>query len=134
MECDEGNPLPDKFASLAGGVFPLYHVLADAGQFAGGSAAAVATSAPLAVDALALTRGSDRCVIVANLTAQRRQAVLSWAGAARLRARQMDAASLTDAMGQPESFRASAGKVLTASDGRIVLDLPPHAVVRVDAK
>ena len=36
MELASGAPLPERFRSLPGGVFPLYHVLADIGEFAGG--------------------------------------------------------------------------------------------------
>ena len=36
METADGSPLPEKFRSLPGAVFPLYHVLADVGEFAGG--------------------------------------------------------------------------------------------------
>ncbi|HVF26601.1 MAG TPA: hypothetical protein VM943_00070, partial [Pyrinomonadaceae bacterium] len=36
METTEGSPLPEKFRSLPGAVFPLYHVFADFGEFAGG--------------------------------------------------------------------------------------------------
>ena len=35
METAAGSPLPRVFRSLPGAVFPLYHVLADAGDFAG---------------------------------------------------------------------------------------------------
>ncbi|MEZ4678122.1 MAG: hypothetical protein R2932_28290 [Caldilineaceae bacterium] len=36
MERAAGSPLPEKFSSMPGAVFPLYHVLADVGEFAGG--------------------------------------------------------------------------------------------------
>ena len=36
MESAAGSPAPARFPSLPGAVFPLYHILADAGEFAGG--------------------------------------------------------------------------------------------------
>ena len=36
METEAGSPLPEKFRSLPSAVFPLYHALADVGEFASG--------------------------------------------------------------------------------------------------
>ena len=58
MEREAGCPLPDKFPSRPGMVFPLFHVLADANEFAGGRRAAGACRPTrCAFDGLALRRG-----------------------------------------------------------------------------
>jgi len=132
MERDEGSPLPARFASLAGGVFPLYHVLAGAGRFVGGAVAAVSSADSLAVDGLALARGSDRCLLVANLTDQLRQARISWPKLKQVQVRPMDESNLQAAMATPEEFRRSAAGAVIATGGKIKLDLPPHALVRLD--
>ena len=56
METDRGSPVPDKFRSIPGAVFPVYHVLADIGEFAGGEVLAGRPSDALAVDGIALRR------------------------------------------------------------------------------
>jgi hypothetical protein len=52
MELAGGSSLPERFRSLPGGVFPLYHVLADVGEFAGGEVIPSESSAPLRVEGL----------------------------------------------------------------------------------
>ena len=54
METAAGSPLPQLFRSLPGAVFPLYHVFADLGEFAGGEIATGRASQPLAFDGLVL--------------------------------------------------------------------------------
>jgi D-apionolactonase len=56
METEQGCPLPEQFPSRPGMVFPLYHVLADAGELAGAEVLPVASSQPLAFDGLACAR------------------------------------------------------------------------------
>jgi hypothetical protein len=49
-------------------VFPLYHVLADFGEFAGGEVIPVESSAPLEVAAMTLRKSGKVRVLVANLS------------------------------------------------------------------
>ena len=56
METAQGSPVPDKFRSIPGAVFPVYHVLADIGEFAGGEVLAGQPSDALAVDGIALRK------------------------------------------------------------------------------
>jgi len=57
IELESGAPLPERFRSLPGGVFPLYHVLADVGEFAGGEVIPSESSEPLRVEGLVLQPG-----------------------------------------------------------------------------
>ena len=68
MERETGSPLPERFSSIAGAVFPLYHVLACVGRFAGGEILSVDSSAPSKVCAVAARKDGSRCLLVANLT------------------------------------------------------------------
>jgi hypothetical protein len=70
MECAQGCPLPGKFPSRPGMVFPLYHVLADVGEFATAEVLPSLSSHPLHVDGLALRRGRTVRVMLANLMKQ----------------------------------------------------------------
>ena len=72
MERAAGSPMPDRFPSTPGMVFPLYHVFADLGEWKGAGLLDVRTSDPLIVEGLAV-RGSDGVhALVANLTDQPR--------------------------------------------------------------
>ena len=68
METEQGSPAPAKFRSLPGAVFPLFHVLADAGEFAGGRVLPSASNAPLLVEGLVLQTASKQRTLLANLS------------------------------------------------------------------
>lgn len=70
MEMESGSPLPERFPSQPGGVYPLYNVLALIGDFAGGEASALHPLAPLKVSALALRHQGRTRSIFANHTSE----------------------------------------------------------------
>ncbi len=84
-----------------GRVFPVWHVLADYGEFRGGEVIPCLGSAPLAVECLALQAGGRRRLLAANLTPVEQR--LRWQGAARVRI--LDAGSAEEAMSDPDHFR-----------------------------
>ena len=136
METEAGSAV-QPFQSLAGAVFPLYHVLADVAEFAagavaGGAVAATRSSDPLAVEGLALQQGDRLCVMVANMTPQL-QTVLMRGLRGPARTRVLDSASFDLATRNPEAFRACVGGEV-ASSRNLALELPPHAIARVDAQ
>jgi hypothetical protein len=132
MEADAGSPLPERFRSAPGAVFPLFHVLADVGAFAGGEVIPSLSSAPLAVMGLALAHDGARRVLLANLTPEP-QAVRLALGAAQARVRLLDETTAATAARDPEAFHADPGAPLAAENGVLALALRPYAVVRVDA-
>jgi hypothetical protein len=131
METEAGSPLPDAFQSLPGAVFPLYHVLADVGEYTGGDVVASTSSDPLRVDGLALRKGGKRSVLIANLSPQPQQVVVSNLGE-HVRARYLDERNAEEAMRDPEAFRAQAGERLHSSAGELRLDMLPYALARID--
>ena len=64
MEREHGPRRPDRFPSEPGIVFPMYHVFADVGEYAGGLRLAAESTDPLAVAALALSEGDHLRVLV----------------------------------------------------------------------
>jgi hypothetical protein len=130
MESAAGSSAPAKFPSLPGAVFPLYHVLADAGAFAGGEVIPARSSDPLAVDGMVLRKGGDLLALVANLTSEA-QTVTLYGLPGNVEVRVLDAAAAEDAMRAPETFRAVPGAPQRTADGRLDLALPPYAVARV---
>lgn len=132
METEAGSPLPERFASLPGGVFPLYHVLADVGACAGSSLRETQSSDTLVVDGFALACGDTTRVLLANLTNTPQHVHVSGL-AGQVRVRLLDEHNAQAAMQHPESFRASAG-IEQATEGSILaLTLAPYAVARIDS-
>ena len=126
METEAGSTLPANFPSIAGAVFPLYHVLADVGEFAGGEVVRTESSDPLGVTSLLLRSGSRRRLILANLTAEPRRAILQEFDRIVL-ARVMDESNRISAMTSPAEFRAR----FIPFDGT-EMNLGPHAVATLD--
>ena len=133
MERPAGSPQPERFRSLPGAVFPLYHVLADIGDFAGGAVVPVTTSAPLQVDALALQKDGRRRVLLANLTAETLTVRVRGLPGAVL-ARHLDERNAVAAMTAPDAFRAEAGERLACAGGVLTLTLLPYGIARLDGE
>ena len=133
METEAGSPVPNQFRSLPGGVFPLYHVLADVGEFAGGEIVRTWSSDALKVDGLALRQDGRMRIIVAN-TSPAPQHVKVKGLSGRVRVRLLDETSAEEAMGAPEEFRARPGQVQKARSRALELDLLPYAVARIDTE
>ena len=133
METAAGSPLPDKFPSLAGAVFPVYHVLAAAADFKGGEVAAVRSSRKLEVEAVLLTRQGRRRLIIANLTDQPRVVRLTGGSVgAGVRVRMLDEFSAAAAIERPGEFWSRRGSMLEM-DGGLQFALLPYAIAFADA-
>lgn len=132
METEAGSPLPEVFRSLPGGVFPVYHLLAEVGEFAGGLVLPCRSSEPLAVDGLALRRGDRRRVLLANFCAESQRVLLTGLeGQARLR--RLDETNAEVAMRSPEQFRRQPGEQRPIPAGGLEVELLPFAIACVDA-
>lgn len=114
----------------ASGVLPLYHVLADVNEFAGGQAVALETSDRLAAVGLVLLKKGSRRTLVANLAPAPQQVRVPAGGDTRLT--RLDETNARLAMNEPEGFRDAPGERVTAVDGFVTLDLLPYAVARMD--
>ena len=121
-----GPGLPKEFLSVAGAVFPLYHVFADVAEFAGGTVRRTESSRPLAVGSLLLERGDRRRLVLANLSSEPRRIVLSGLRG-RARSRRIEAANRLQAMIAPEEFRAGSAPLAGPE-----IELGPHALATFD--
>ncbi len=132
METDAGSPLPEKFPSEPGMVFPVYHILADIGEFAGKQIHPTQSSHPLLVAGLTLldTRGRRR-ILVANLSGEVQNVKIN-IGTGRAQIRFLDETTAGEALGQPERFRARAGQTAGAVGGVLMVRLLPYALARID--
>lgn len=131
METKAGSAVPERFPSLPGAVFPLYHVLADVGEFAGSSVVRTQSSDTLVVDGIAFRRGDAIRVLLANVTNQPQQVRIEGLPAGVL-VRGLDERNVIQAMEQPDVFRAESGQEHTIHDGILELTLAPYAVARID--
>jgi hypothetical protein len=126
METAAGSPLPGKFRSLAGGVFPLWHVLAAVSGFRDAQVLVSRSDQPLLVESLVLRAGGRTRVLLANFTQSARDVRLAGmpAGGSLVA---LDAANVESAMREPEAFLAERG----APSGP-ELSLPPFAIAWLD--
>lgn len=127
MESNGGSPLPDKFPSLPGNVYPMYHVFANVGEFAEGQVLRCQSTDILRVDALALRHGDKVRVMLANFTATEQTVTLhgfegpwNW--------RSLDAETAIQAIESPRKYREQNPQPLQQRN----ITLQPHAIVRLD--
>jgi D-apionolactonase len=125
MEKENGPSLPDKFPSVAGAVFPLYHVFATVAEFADGEVVKSRSSHPLKIESLVLCKDNKQCVLLANMTHEHQTVRLEQANATYLL---LDETNAESAMASPEKFRASERRTWTSE-----LLLSPYALVRIDS-
>jgi hypothetical protein len=114
-------------------VFPLYHVLADVGEFAGGEIVRAGSGDPLRVDGLALRKDGRTRVLLANLTAEPQRVDVENL-ASRVRVRFLDETNAEEAMQSAEGFRAAEGDWMATEAGKLEIELRPYGVVRIDGE
>jgi hypothetical protein len=132
METEAGSPLPDQFPSIPGAVFPLYHVLADVAEFAGGRMIGVQSSDPLTVEAMFLEKGQRHSLLLANLTPEPQSATvadfnqITWPVG---RLRRLNEQNVQAAMCEPETFRRQYAPVKNLTHK---IELSPYELVRLE--
>ena len=131
LELGKGSPEPALFRSIAGGVFPLYHALADFGEFAGGAVIPARSSDPLRIDGVVLHKDHKNRLLLANLS-PKSQTVKVTALAGTVRVRMLDERNAEEAMTSPEIFRKQQGEEQKATDGGLEIKLLPFGIARVD--
>jgi hypothetical protein len=130
IERDAGSPLPELFPSVAGGVHPLYHPLADVLQF-GGEALPAASSSPLTADGLALRKDGRLRLLLANFTAEP-QTLLVTGVRGEFAVRALDETTAHAALRSPEAFRAEPGSLHTARADGLRVTLLPYSTLCCD--
>jgi hypothetical protein len=129
METEAGSFLPQKFRSSPGGVFPLYHVVADVGDYRGGEVIPVQSSQPLYIEALLLRREGGARLLLANLDSQphtARIAGLSCAATYRF----LDETTAETAMRSPDIFRTAFTSLSRSAAGECTL--LPYGLACID--
>jgi hypothetical protein len=133
MATAAGSPQPSKFPHLPNAVFPLYHVLADVGEFAGGEVIQSQSSDPFKLEGITLRKGNRSRVLVANISPQSRYVRIRNAGfGKRIRVLHLDEVSAARAMHSPEEFRAARPGLIETRGDVVEIALLPYAVARID--
>jgi D-apionolactonase len=131
LERETGSPRPDKFPSFPGAVFPIWHALAEVGEFANGEVLCTPSSDALKIIGLTLRHASRTRTLIANLTTDAQVARLAVAGDSAW-VKRLNGGNLREAMLTPESFRAKEGDKLRVENGELRLSLLPHELLRLD--
>jgi D-apionolactonase len=132
MESESGSPLPDRFSSVPGGVFPMYHVFADIAEFHAQGIYGSSSTHPLQAEAITFFDDKKRRrILVANLTGETQEIKIK-SGATPARVRLLDETNVEQAMAEPEAFRSLAGNVVQPTAAKIELQMLPFAIARVD--
>jgi hypothetical protein len=120
----EGGSGVAEFHGIPGAVFPVYLVLASLVDWRGAEVLAAESGAPLAVQALVLQKDGKRRVLLTNLTATARLAVLP---AEFVKAKVLHAGNAQEAMKDPVGWLTEPARRMTGN-----VALPPFAVAVVD--
>ncbi|HWP47034.1 MAG TPA: hypothetical protein VNM22_07700 [Candidatus Limnocylindrales bacterium] len=131
METEQGSPLPEKFPSRPGTVFPLYHVLADVGQFIGGTVIPTRSSDILRANGLGLRKNGHTRFIVMNLSPVPEQVTVAGLPS-RVWIRPLDEQNVEQAMQEPETFYQENGKEVGTEEGHLKFEMLPYGLVRID--
>jgi D-apionolactonase len=132
IESDVGSPVPDRFPSVPGGVFPLFHVFADLAELPAAEVLPSRSSDPLRVDSLTVRSGQRMHVFVANFTEQPQELTITLA-AKQAWLRLLDENTALHALESPELFRASRRLLAPGAHG-LTLVLPRCAMARVEVE
>jgi hypothetical protein len=132
LEIEDGPPLPERFRSRPGMVFPIYHVLADLGERKRASLRSLVSTAPLSVDGLALDDGRSLRLLVACLVPQPQTLILEQLPDGIVSLRRLNESTAQVALLDPELFRFRQAEEHKISGGQIELELAPFEIVRMD--
>ena len=130
METESGSPHPESFQSMAGSVFPVYHLFADIADC--NRLYPTHSSHPLQTDGMTLLDSKNRKrILVANFLRES-QGIRIKTGTCKARVRYLDETNCQIAMDSPEEFRAQEGTLVESAAGKLSLKLLPCAFARVE--
>ena len=133
MELLSGPPLPEKFSSLPGAVFPLYHVITDFSHFQQGAVVFSRSREPLQVDCLAIRERNRLRIMLANFTSESRDVRVNTPKfSSALELRSLDETNVEAAMRLPEDFRNRHDRVPARCSGIFEATLRRYSILRID--
>jgi D-apionolactonase len=131
MEQEKPTMASEHFPVQTGEVFPLFHVLADAGEWTDAEIMRSTSSQPLSVEVLTPRNGGSFRFLFANFTDTMQTVELSGIqGVGVLYI--LDEHNVAQAVSDPDAFRSRPGEHLTLTHDGFHLELAPFAVARID--
>ncbi len=132
LETEASPPLPERFPSVPGHVFPLWHVFAGLAAWRDGQVVEVTASDPLRITGLAVRMGDRIRAFVANVTPLAQRVRVTGLDGDDLTVSVLDDASAVWALADPLAAQAWPGAMVPVRDGAAWLALGPYAVARLD--
>lgn len=131
LEAEQGSPVPERFPSVPGGAFPLYHIFAALAAFRGGEVVYSCSSDCLRIDGLAVRHDGKVRILIANLTGAPQTVTLpdvrgAWA------LKLLDAGSAEQAIREPAAYQAMPGAPVQGDDA-LHLTLAPYSTACLDS-
>jgi D-apionolactonase len=131
MECETGSREPNAFHSLPGAVFPIYHVLADVGEFAGGMVIPTRSSDSHKLIGLGIYKNGKSRIILANLCEEVLRVSVGKVSES-VYVRHLNEKNAESCMLKVEEFRNKNGDLIKSKDGILNLELLPFAIASID--
>jgi len=132
MEVEFGSHVPEKFYSLRGAVFPLYHVFADVGEFAEGQIITTSSSNPLKITGLAVKKEDHTRIIISNLSSEVQQLTVQNLSSS-VHIRHLNESNVEQAMQSPEVYRSQNFQKQPTINGSLKFELLPYALLCIDS-
>ena len=133
LETTDGPPIPDRFPSVPGQVFPVWHVFAALADRRAGQVLQTSATDALRVTGLTVRNGDGVLVLIANVTPVAQRVRVSGLAGQTVSVRTLDDASAEWALADPQGFQSWVGAVLPLRDGATWLALGPYAVASLKA-
>jgi hypothetical protein len=131
IETESGSPLPDRFPSLPGMVFPVFHVFADLAEWKGGEVVTLTSSDPDSAIGFALRDGAGLHLLVANLIPESKDVAIGPLPGGSVSIRRLNADNAQSAVMDPTTYR-TADRAVDAATPEAELSLAPFEVLRID--
>jgi hypothetical protein len=114
-------------------VFPMYHVFADVGDFAGGTMRVVHSENRPALSACALEKNGRKRHLIANM-AQEKRDVFIYDLPENVFYKLLDDTTFYIACLHPDKFRKNTGRTTKTKHGGLRISLGPYAIARIDSE
>ena len=132
MEASKKTRTMERASLFPGKVFPIYHVLADVGEYAGGMVLKTVSSDPLAVEGLAFMKDNLLVIILVNLTAEEISVALAGLKS-QASIRYLSKDNIELACANPETYRSQVGELRRPDTGLLHLKLEPYSLAHIES-
>jgi hypothetical protein len=114
-------------------VFPMYHVFADAGDFAGGTIRVFHSESRRTIEACILERNARKRHLIANMTQEKRDVFIHDLPE-NVFYKLLDDTTFYIACLHPDKFRKNTGRTTKTKHGGLRISLGPYAIARIDSE